>query len=45
MRKLLYFIEIVISERKFFGDYYSAGPISGMGFTMNSGKGKEVKRS
>lgn len=45
MRKLLYFIEIIIAERKFFRTYYSAGPIGGMGFTIKSGEGKEVKRS
>ena len=45
MRKLLYYIEIFISERKFFRTYYSARPIGGMGFTMKSGEGKEVKRS
>ena len=44
MRKLLYFIELFISGKKFFRANYSAEPIGGMGFTMKSGEGKEVKR-
>ena len=45
MRKMLIFIEIYNSENYFFKTHYSAGPIGGMGFTMKSGEGKEVKRS
>ena len=45
MRKLLDFIEIYIAKRKFFRVCYSAGPIGGMGFTIKSGEGMEVKRS
>lgn len=45
MRKMLYFIESFMAKRKFFRACNSAGPIGGMGFTMKSGEGKEVKRS
>ena len=45
MRNMLYYIKLFIVKRKFFRACYSAGPIGGMGFTMKSGEGKEVKRS
>ena len=45
MRKVLNFIEICHTQNKYFKAHYSAGPIGGMGFTMKSGEGKEVKRS
>ena len=46
----LFYAKIVIFHRTFhfwkkiFRANYSAGPIGGMGFTMKSGEGKEVKR-